>query len=249
MLAAGFIVMPSAIAEQPSAAPDLGKDCSKTSEQIVEGLTTMGDTDKVTTIRHSGDFNADTPENSLAAFENSYRACRSGIETDIRKTKDGEFVLFHDTKIGKMLEPSYDPEKNTGPNAELSSLTYEELRTKKLVKIDRTPSDQQIVNMETFLRNYVENKGRSVIYLEVKSDNDVLDVIKSFNRINKQFTSISLFDNTIFKFRMTAYPTDNMFRQALFDAGIKDTGKVMVMPVMSAQIADQLDKRPPIVAG
>ncbi|MDN5667204.1 MAG: ricin-type beta-trefoil lectin domain protein [Renibacterium salmoninarum] len=245
------------VAEEPASPPrteqvpggtDLGKDCSKTSDEILQGLWAMGGNDKVTTVRHRGDFDADTPENSLAAFRNSYQACRPGIETDVRKTKDGQFVLFHDTKIGKMLEPGYNPETDTGPNAALDSLTYDQLRAKDLVKIDRTVSDQKIINLETFLRDYVNTKGRSIINLEIKSDSDVLDVIKAFNRINKQLTAIDLYTNTIFKFRMTAYATDGDFRKALEDAGI-DSSKVAAMPVMSAQISQQLNERPVIVTG
>lgn len=230
------------------AASDLGKDCSKTAEQIRNGLTTMGSTDKVTTVRHRGDFNATTPENSIEAFHNSYRACRPGIETDIRKTQDGEFVLFHDTNIGKMLEPSYNPEKDTGPNQRLDSLTYAQLRQKRLVTIERKPTDQKIVNLDTFLRDYVAVKGRSMIYLEIKADSDVLAVIKEFNEINLKIGGVDLYRRTIFKFRMTAYPTQSQFSQELSNAGI-DESRVMVMPVMSAQISQNLDRLPPIIPG
>lgn len=257
IIASGMMTITPAAAEDTvpdgvQAAEDLGKDCSKTADEILEGLITMGNTDKVTTVRHRGDFNATTPENSLQAFQNSYRACRPGIETDVRKTKDGQFVLFHDTKIGKMLEPSYDPITGIGPNEELSSLTYAELRTKNLVNINRQPTDQKIINLDTFLTDYVSVKGRSMINLEVKNDNDVLDVIKAFDRINKRLISegstISLFDRTIFKLRMTAYPTLAQFQQDLVKINILPSS-VMAMPVMSAQLAEQIDTLPPIKPG
>ncbi|GAA1048070.1 hypothetical protein GCM10009569_01890 [Arthrobacter russicus] len=207
----------------------------------------MGGTDKVTTVRHRGDFDADTPENSLAAFRNSYQACRPGIETDIRKTKDGQFVLFHDTKIGKMLEPGYNPQTDTGPNATLDSLTYSQLREKNLVKIDRSVSDQKIINLDTFLTDYVNTKGRSIINLEIKSDGDVLDVVKAFDRISKRLGA-DLYSSTIFKFRMTAYPTIEKFQDDLVKANIPP-GNVMAMPVMSAQIAESINALPPIKPG
>ncbi|MDN5667199.1 MAG: hypothetical protein L0G87_02235 [Renibacterium salmoninarum] len=178
--------------EQVAAGTDLVKDCGKTSLEILEGLLEMGGTDEVTTVRHRGDFDADTPENSLLAFRNSYQARRPGIETDISKTKDGQFVLFHDTKIGKMLEPSYNPETDTGPNATLDSLTYKQLQEKNPIKIDRTASDQKGINLETFLTDYVKTKGRSIINLEIKNDQDVLNVIRpSTGSTNSSRTSTS----------------------------------------------------------
>ncbi|ECN5336784.1 hypothetical protein GS72_22170 [Salmonella enterica subsp. enterica serovar Give] len=61
----------------------------------------------VITARHRGDFNKETPENSLGAFLNSYERCRPSVETDLRLTKDGKVVLFHDLNVGKMTNPNY----------------------------------------------------------------------------------------------------------------------------------------------
>ncbi|ECP3589148.1 hypothetical protein FZH48_26170, partial [Salmonella enterica] len=79
----------------------------------------------ITTARHRGDFDNHTPENSLGAFQNSYEKCRPSIETDVRLTKDGKAVLFHDLNVGKMTNPDYDPELDSGTNTPLKDLTPE----------------------------------------------------------------------------------------------------------------------------
>lgn len=72
-----------------------------------------------TYIAHRGFFNnEDVPENSLTAFfaavERGY-----GIELDVRLTKDGQAVVFHDATLLRMC----------GVTKKVSECTYEELRS------------------------------------------------------------------------------------------------------------------------
>ena len=39
------------------------------------------------------------PENTMSAFDLGLRMNADGIETDIRRTKDGVLVLFHDDDL------------------------------------------------------------------------------------------------------------------------------------------------------
>ncbi len=56
-----------------------------------------------TPIAHRGAFdeNAGIPENSISAFERAI-ALGYAIETDVRTTKDGALVLFHDAELRRM---------------------------------------------------------------------------------------------------------------------------------------------------
>ncbi|MCG7286402.1 hypothetical protein MHY85_10520, partial [Cellulomonas sp. ACRRI] len=109
---------PAALEQSGRSATDVAnqidRECTKTSAEILSTLQNLGARQQFTTVRHRGDFDARTPENSLPAFEQSYLRCRAGVETDLRRTADGTLVMFHDTHLGKMLEPTYDPEQNTG---------------------------------------------------------------------------------------------------------------------------------------
>lgn len=59
------------------------------------------------------------PENSLAAFRRAVADGAEGIEFDVRLTKDGETVVFHDATLARLTH-----RKNL-----VSSLTLEELQT------------------------------------------------------------------------------------------------------------------------
>jgi len=51
-------------------------------------------------IAHRG-ASAHAPENTLAAFRRAVELGASGIETDLRATREGKFVLLHDTRVNR----------------------------------------------------------------------------------------------------------------------------------------------------
>ncbi len=51
-------------------------------------------------IAHRGAWGAGVPENSLAAFERAIELGADMIELDVRRTRDGELIVFHDAAIG-----------------------------------------------------------------------------------------------------------------------------------------------------
>ena len=53
------------------------------------------------TIAHRG-FSSAAPENSLAAFELAAKSGTWGIETDVWRTSDGEYVCMHDGSMDRM---------------------------------------------------------------------------------------------------------------------------------------------------
>lgn len=65
---------------------------------------------------HRGLYGGDVPENSMAAFE-AARDAGLGIELDIRLTRDGEVVVFHDDTILRMC----------GMDVPVSDFNYDEL--------------------------------------------------------------------------------------------------------------------------
>jgi len=60
------------------------------------------------------------PENTLAAFESAVAAGAKAIELDVRTTKDGEVVVFHDERMGRMRP-------DAGDDRLLASVTLSEL--------------------------------------------------------------------------------------------------------------------------
>ena len=64
------------------------------------------------------------PENTLLSFYTGIFMGANGIETDIRKTKDGVLVLFHDNTLERVM----------GESGDVESLTLEELRAFNISK-------------------------------------------------------------------------------------------------------------------
>ena len=49
-------------------------------------------------IAHRGDLTA-APENTLPAFQRAWQAGADGVELDVRVTRDGQLVVFHDRTV------------------------------------------------------------------------------------------------------------------------------------------------------
>ncbi len=49
-------------------------------------------------IAHRGDIST-APENTLSAFQNALVAGADGIELDVRLTRDGQLIVFHDRRL------------------------------------------------------------------------------------------------------------------------------------------------------
>ncbi len=78
---------------------------------------------------HRGLWDAERPENSLSAFSAAVEA-GFGIETDVRLTKDGIPIVFHDEDLKRMC----------GVDKNVSLLTYDELLEYKLRGIEKIPT-------------------------------------------------------------------------------------------------------------
>lgn len=97
------------------------------------------------------------PENTLMSFYNGLTMGANGIETDVRATKDGELVLFHDDLLERM----------TGEAGSVSDYTWEELQQ---FTVKKNGLYDRIVRLEDFLKLFafrditfaIELKGAGV---------------------------------------------------------------------------------------
>lgn len=88
-------------------------------------------------------------ENTMPSFRKAIEAGADGLETDIRKTKDGVLVLLHDRAL----------ERTTNGEGSVNDLTYTELRQLK------TDNDSYIPTLEEFLEEF---GGHGQSFLELK---------------------------------------------------------------------------------
>lgn len=97
------------------------------------------------------------PENTMSAFRLGVELGANGIETDIRKTRDGVPVLVHDAGLLRLA----------GVDRAVADLTYDELAGIRIKSPVGGPSDR-IPTLEEFLSFAQETTV--VIALELKAD-------------------------------------------------------------------------------
>ena len=81
------------------------------------------------------------PENSLSAFQAAIDCGAGGIELDVRLSKDGVPVIFHDNTLDRL----------TGTAGELSAFNLADLKKLRLLNLSGRPSRQSIPTLEEVL--------------------------------------------------------------------------------------------------
>ena len=97
------------------------------------------------------------PENTMTAFRLGIKLGANGIETDVRKTKDGIPVLFHDAGLLRL----------TGTDRLIADMTLKELSGIKIPSPDGALTDT-VPTLEEFL-SFVKDQPAAVA-LELKDD-------------------------------------------------------------------------------
>jgi glycerophosphoryl diester phosphodiesterase len=106
-------------------------------------------------------------ENTLPAFQASYEKGLRGFETDVRMTRDGQFVILHDD----LLDRTYD-----------ASGTVEEKTAAELKNVKSKRGDQTLLFLDDLL-DYFADKPGVYFELEMKTGNKDLypdDRIKEY---------------------------------------------------------------------
>ena len=111
------------------------------------------------------------PENTLMSFYMGIYMGANGIETDIRRTKDGTLVLFHDATLDRVC----------GVSRELTDTTYEELSE---IPVLHTASGRWdiVPRLEDFLQYCARQNVR--LALELKADGvacEVYEMVKKYH--------------------------------------------------------------------
>ncbi|MDE6411413.1 MAG: glycerophosphodiester phosphodiesterase [Clostridia bacterium] len=101
-------------------------------------------------IAHRGLHDENNPENSVSAFQAAIE-CGFPIETDVRLSKDGKIVVFHDDSLERM----------TGANLLVKDCSFEDLSVLHLAN-----SQERIPLFSEFLR---EIDGKVPLLIELKN--------------------------------------------------------------------------------
>ncbi len=153
--------------------------------------------DNCLVIAHRGAWGPGTPnepdENTLEAFEAAIALGVDMIELDVRRTRDGQLVVFHDARVKTVLT---------------SSLRYDELRTKHAKA--RPPLLADVLNL---------TKDRIALNLEIKETGYVEDTIAMLRPFGLERCLVSSFLDDVVREAKTFAP--NVRTGLLVGAGFR----------------------------
>ncbi|MBQ7820850.1 MAG: hypothetical protein IJ391_01015 [Clostridia bacterium] len=123
------------------------------------------------------------PENTLSSFYLGLLQNANGIETDVRRSKDGELILFHDDTLERVAEIS----------SRVNDLTLHELKQIKIYKTPNIGFYDRIVTFREFLEHFASYDINFAIELKDNGiEADVLKLTKEFGIMEKTtFTSFA----------------------------------------------------------
>ncbi len=117
-------------------------------------------------IAHRG-FNGRYPENTLLAFEKAYEAGADGVELDVRMSKDGQAVIFHDETIDRL----------TSGTGKVNELTVKELQAIPITNPLQSDQKQQYIPTLKEYLSWVQGKAL-LTNIELKSKDELEDGLK-----------------------------------------------------------------------
>ena len=113
-------------------------------------------------IAHRG-ASAEKPENTLGAFRRALALGVDGIELDVRVTRDGVPVVFHDASLRRL----------TGEPGRIATRTSRELKTLRVLGAGSIPRLAAVLSLV---------RGRAILQIELKRGTEVAPVIRAVRR-------------------------------------------------------------------
>ncbi len=128
-------------------------------------------------IAHRGGAKEST-ENTIEAFQRAARIGAAGIETDIRLTRDGVVVVYHDDRFGRVegLAPAQQTRL-------ISDMTYAELSAGTLVPVGEDHGGRRVPALEDLLANV----RTGILNIELKRCAKFDELVDKTARILKRY--------------------------------------------------------------
>ncbi len=97
-------------------------------------------------------------ENTIGAFQETYNKGLRGYETDVRRTKDGQLVIFHDANLKRIV----------GKEEAIEDLTLAEIKQLRTKKGNEIPTLDEVLD-------FFRDKPWVYIEFEMKTNNPMYD--------------------------------------------------------------------------
>ncbi len=181
--------------------------------------TVVSTTDDVTLVGHRG-MRSVAPENTTAAFEAAGKHGYWGAECDIYRTKDGVWVVSHDTNTYRMMDKTAWVEKKT----------YDELKAMKVdngVNIDDY-KNLSICSLEDYLKICKKYDMTPVIELKGKNNTEYYnEVVELVNEYKLTAVYISFHLENLQRIRALTLDKTYYLVQEITDKDIEDARSIL----------------------
>lgn len=171
----------------------------------------------------------DIPENSMEAFNKAIEK-NYAIELDVRMSKDGYLVVFHDENLKRM----------TGIKEDVSSLNLSEIKKLKLLA-----TESKIPTFEDVLL-FIDN--RVPIIIEVKTDERYKEILSKLINTLKNYNGeyiVEAFDPRILFWLKKNAPT--IIRGQLADKNIREV-KSRILKILLGKMVFNIFTKPDFIA-
>ncbi|MCI0488122.1 MAG: hypothetical protein L0229_16155 [Blastocatellia bacterium] len=120
-------------------------------------------------------------ENTIASFHRAIRVGADGIETDLRLTRDGVVVLYHDDRFGRV--EGLAPAQRT---RSISDLTYSELSRHTLIPVGEDTGRERVPTLDDLLADM----RTGLLNIEMKRVEKFDDLLKKTIRALKNYRGL-----------------------------------------------------------
>jgi glycerophosphoryl diester phosphodiesterase len=120
------------------------------------------------------------PENSLPAIRSAIAMGVDIVEVDVRRTKDGRFVIIHDTTL----------DRTTTGRGKVAEMTLEDLRKLRLRDGAGSVTDERVPTLEEALETV---RGRALVNVDKSSDHpaEIFRVVEKAGALGYTLFSVS----------------------------------------------------------
>ena len=161
------------------------------------------------------------PENTLSAFYLGLTMKANGIETDVRRSKDGKLVLFHDNTL----------EKTAGITGSVGDYTLKELREMMIYGQPGFVPDH-IVTLEEFLYRFGYRELTFAIEIkEQEVEAEILELTRRFGVVDKCIFTSFIHDSLVELRKLDEKICLGYLFRKLTEKNLEDAKKVNCMQI------------------
>ncbi|EAV3919101.1 hypothetical protein E2751_10190 [Salmonella enterica] len=194
------------------------------------------------TVKKNGDYNHVIPENSMEAFDLSYRGCRPAIEIPVQLTKDRRLVVFNDSYLERMTDKTFNPELRQNLREKVSDTTLAYIQKLSLININKEVTKYRIPTFNEFIEDYLQKKTGTLIYVKTTDPEALLAAIITLDKLIIKKKDSTLASRFIFKVNIEDVLSPEILSLELQNFWVINYKSMNFNPVLTKKTFNQLNR-------